>query len=476
MEDTTSKGPRIPKHMRLPKMEDWHFYDKVRLQEIQDEEMKLLDALLEKGETLPTVAISKFTVLPPHKQEEKNRLLAEAFGEWTKVHYNSFLRSSSKHGRTEYEKIAKDIGKQVDEVKRYSLTYWEQGMSIFPTAEWDRNLKQVEKGEKRLEEIQRLTSATAKLIMMFENPWEELTFRNVGNQGRIFNAIEDRFLLCMTHLHGYGNWDLVRASIRRCERFRFDFYLQSCTSDALGKRCELLMRSAERELAEIERKNQASVAISSSTSRPRSVQELSKDRVTELTTIIKEEARKIAITRQNIQKLKNGSSKGSGVIRSSMDTDGGEKKEQIHHESKGRPVLKPVPENTIPDLCQLLVANPTDGVLKIVEKFLATYKDVSKRQAELKIIELAVKEKQNDDARQMWHIKPEYQHYLTMSSGDSQMGVNGDSIDKKRKISDVVTDSSKKSMPKVCILFIFQLITINSINFFTIYNRYKRRK
>ena len=37
-------------------------------------------------------------------------------------------------------------------------------------------------GEKRLEEIHRLTSATAKLISMFEDPWEELTFRNVGNQ------------------------------------------------------------------------------------------------------------------------------------------------------------------------------------------------------------------------------------------------------------------------------------------------------
>jgi hypothetical protein len=57
-------------------------------------------------------------------------------------------------------------------------------------------------GEKRLEEIGRLTSATAKLITMFDDPWEELTFRNVGNQGRIFNAIEDRFLLCLTHLHG----------------------------------------------------------------------------------------------------------------------------------------------------------------------------------------------------------------------------------------------------------------------------------
>jgi hypothetical protein len=34
----------------------------------------------------------------------------------------------------------------------------------------------------------------------------------------------------------YGSWDQVRNSVRRCERFRFDFYLQSCSADALGKR------------------------------------------------------------------------------------------------------------------------------------------------------------------------------------------------------------------------------------------------
>ena len=96
-------------------------------------------------------------------------------------------------------------------------------------------------GERRLDEISRLTTATAQLIANFEDPWEELTLRNVGNQGRIFNAVEDRFLLCLTHLHGYGNWEQVRNSVRRCERFRFDFYLQACSTDVLGKRCAFLI-------------------------------------------------------------------------------------------------------------------------------------------------------------------------------------------------------------------------------------------
>ena len=140
--------------------------------------------------------------------------------------------------------------------------------------------------------------------MMFNDPWEELTFRNVGNQGRIFNAVEDRFLLCLTHLHGYGSWDQVRSSIRRCERFRFDFYLQSCSADALGKRCEMLMRAAERELAEIERKKQAADAMTATNARSKDSTDLSKSRMDILIKEIKVESQRLAQARMQLQKLK----------------------------------------------------------------------------------------------------------------------------------------------------------------------------
>ena len=55
----------------------------------------------------------------------------------------------------------------------------------------------------------------------------------------------DRYLLCFTNHYGYGNWEDVRMAIRRCDRFRFDYFLRSCTADNLGKRCEQLMRAAE---------------------------------------------------------------------------------------------------------------------------------------------------------------------------------------------------------------------------------------
>lgn len=29
----------------------------------------------------------------------------------------------------------------------------------------------------------------------------------------------DRYLLCLAHKYGYGNWDLVKAAIRRSDRY-----------------------------------------------------------------------------------------------------------------------------------------------------------------------------------------------------------------------------------------------------------------
>lgn len=183
-------------------MEDHQFFDRDRLNELQAEETRLFDSLVERGEAPTAGAIAKYIALPPELHEEKTQLIAAAFGDWTKVHFNNFIRASAKHGRHEAEKIAKDVGRPLSEVQRYIEVFWSRGSNVFSSADWDRYTKQIEKGEKRLEEISRLTNATSKLINMFDDPWEELTFKNVGNQGRIFNAVEDRFLLCLTHLHG----------------------------------------------------------------------------------------------------------------------------------------------------------------------------------------------------------------------------------------------------------------------------------
>ena len=43
-------------------------------------------------------------------------------------------------------------------------------------------------------------------------------------------------------------------AIRRSPKFRFDYYLKSLPLDVIGRRCETLLRSAEKEVSELERK------------------------------------------------------------------------------------------------------------------------------------------------------------------------------------------------------------------------------
>ena len=306
-EAATDKRPKMPRHLRLPRMEDWQFYNRTRLNELQEMEVTRFDKLVEEGLQLQSGKVSEFVILEPELHAEKQALLADGFSEWSKVIFNNFLRACAKLGRNELHRISKEIGRPLDEVKRFADKFWSEGEKTFTPQDWERFTKQIDKGEKKSQEISRLTDATEQLIRQFEDPWEELVFRHVGNHGRIFSPLEDRYLLCLTQLHGYGAWDRVRDSIRRCDKFRFDYFLQSCSVETLGKRCETLMRAAERELNEMEKKKTPDAAgfttplSTTSTSSSALVHEQNIKKVSVLRAQITAEARKLAATKLELK-------------------------------------------------------------------------------------------------------------------------------------------------------------------------------
>ncbi|CAM9952968.1 unnamed protein product, partial [Choristocarpus tenellus] len=87
---------------------------------------------------------------------EKRQLLAEGFGDWTKQQYMLFVRASAKHGRAAYDKIAAEIGKTEEETERYAKVFWKKGAEAFTPGEWERHVKNIEKGERKIDEINRL--------------------------------------------------------------------------------------------------------------------------------------------------------------------------------------------------------------------------------------------------------------------------------------------------------------------------------
>jgi len=75
---------------------------------------------------------------------------------------------------------------------------------------------------------------------------------------------------------------------------------------------------------------------------------------------------------------------------------------------------KTVPEELVPELAMMVVRAGADGVTKIVAEFHGKYaKDgVSKRQIEMKINEIAVKERREEDARPIWHLRDDFTHLV----------------------------------------------------------------
>jgi len=252
------KEIKLPKLLRLPKMEEWQMYDKEVLQKIQEEEEmafrelpeehqkmattkkkkleqqpssveKVLDAGDEVGEKGPvtaeevgTTAVARSAAapepevpfeLPPllsdEQQKDKERLLSEGFSDWRRHEYLAFVRASAKYGRSAIPSIAAEVGKPEADVERYSAAFWgDLGRSRISEHEYDRVVKQIERGEKKIYEIKGLERGTRILLSLFKNPWEELEFNYVNCKDKFFTPEEDRYLLCWTHKVGslHGNF------------------------------------------------------------------------------------------------------------------------------------------------------------------------------------------------------------------------------------------------------------------------------
>merc|ERR1712238_267873 len=204
---------RLPKYLRLPRMEEWQMFNRARLLAIQEEEeaaFRLLPEELQSAATMkkknsvedendvssdPVIDETKVessetdgpkteqqnVEIPPllsdKVQEEKNTLLRKGFSVWSRVNYTSFTKASAKHGRSDTTKIAFEVGKSEAEVIEYADAFWgEIGKERFSEHEYDRVANLVAKGEKKIAEIKALRRGVKAFISIFDNPWAEIEF------------------------------------------------------------------------------------------------------------------------------------------------------------------------------------------------------------------------------------------------------------------------------------------------------------
>eukprot|EP00536_Pseudo-nitzschia_multiseries_P003978 jgi/Psemu1/253123/estExt_Genewise1Plus.C_630105 len=268
---------KLPKALRLPRMEEWQMFNRTRLLAIQEEEEAAFRALPEEIQTEATAKKKddvkddnvvagekppdekKSFELPPllsdEVQKEKDDLLKEGFLGWSRVNYTSFIKASAKYGRSDITKIASEVGKSEDQVIEYSNAFWgETGKERFSEHEYTRVSNLVAKGEKKLVDIKALRQGLKVFISLFDNPWEKLEFTHVNTKDKLFSADNDRYLLCWTHKYGIGQWGAIKMAIRRSPQFRFDYFFRSLPVDVIGRRCETLMKAALKEVELLEKK------------------------------------------------------------------------------------------------------------------------------------------------------------------------------------------------------------------------------
>ncbi|PPR94214.1 hypothetical protein GOBAR_AA26460 [Gossypium barbadense] len=251
------KEPRIP---RMPQLLDFQFFNTQRLSELYEKEVRYLMQTHQKNQVKDTIDVDepeeRGDPLTAEELEEKERLLEEGFSSWSRRDFNTFIRACEKYGRNDIKSIASEMeGKTEEEVERYAKVFKERYKEL---NDYDRIIKNIERGEARISRRDEIMKAIGKKLDRYKNPWLELKIQYGQNKGKLYNEECDRFMICMVHKLGYGNWEELKAAFRASPLFRFDWFVKSRTTQELARRCDTLIRLVEKENQENdERERQA---------------------------------------------------------------------------------------------------------------------------------------------------------------------------------------------------------------------------
>jgi len=492
----TKKEKKLPKMLRLPRMEDWQMFDRealYALQEVEEQAFRALSAEImavgtkssksndetkKSEEEQPpnkdavnddalnsaeeehtgdagTVKESKdeaeyqkaeinLDALPPllseEQMEEKNCLLAEGFADWSRHHYSAFVKASGKYGRTNYVKIANDVNKPVSAVKTYSEAFFNETfrMKRLPGTEYDRVVKLIEKGEKKINDIKGIMRGTRVLISLFENPWRELQFTHVNTKDKKFNAEEDRWLLCWAHKYGYGQWEAIKFAIRRSSNFRFDYFLKSLPPEAIGHRCEQLMKAAENEVEQMEKQAVEEAELEGHILPPG---EIKLPMFKELQARKSIEAKKKFLAKRDVleHNVTDIEKQIEQIQKALRDADGVQT-----IDSYFRLNADPSEDMTV-ELANIIARLRSQSMTIITDEFLSQFPGKSSKKTIFSKIEyIGIKETRVDeeDAIPVWYVRSEHTHLLTR---ETKIYLDRRDEGKKRKVENLCDGGEEKN-------------------------------
>lgn len=134
-------------------------------------------------------------------------------------------------------------------MKAYADTFFKRYKEL---KDGQKIMDNIEKGEQKIRRQQEQVQAIRRKINQYKDPWREMRIHYGQNKGKSYTEEEDRFLLCAVDKAGFGNWEDLKAEIRKSWLFRFDWYFKSRTPQELAKRVETLVKLVEREMDDTE--------------------------------------------------------------------------------------------------------------------------------------------------------------------------------------------------------------------------------
>lgn len=141
----------------------------------------------------------------------------------------------------------------MDEVKKYSKTFWSRYKEI---SDYERYISKIEKGESEIEKQVEIQEQLAAKISGHRIPLQQMKIHYTQpTKGKNYTEEEDRFLIVMLEKYGYGTenvYDKIRQEIKNSPLFRFDWFLKSRTSQEISRRCNTLISLIQKENAELE--------------------------------------------------------------------------------------------------------------------------------------------------------------------------------------------------------------------------------
>eukprot|EP00922_Rhytidocystis_sp_ex-Travisia-forbesii_P059561 GHVS01088322.1.p1 GENE.GHVS01088322.1~~GHVS01088322.1.p1 ORF type:complete len:1111 (-),score=331.90 GHVS01088322.1:297-3629(-) len=243
-----SGGGLAVKVAKLPVMHEWQFYDKLRIQELHEKEVEASRSGHNNSSSGGTsaAAASAAGLFGDEQKEEKQRLLAQAFADWGRKDFVAFIKGNELYGREDVERIATEVeGKSVEEVKKFAKEFWLRHSELSDGDKW---LKRIEAGELLIRKRRELEQVILRRQAQYKHPWHELTVNYYGHKGKnVFTDEEDRWILNMTALLGYGNWEKMKSFVMKDPMWRFDWMMRSRTAAELGRRADTMLRLLKKE-------------------------------------------------------------------------------------------------------------------------------------------------------------------------------------------------------------------------------------